>query len=1286
MRSRLSESRRGGLRMAALAAVWLGAIGSMAAPSGSTTRDRAALKVLQQECFACHGDAKRKGGLSLSSREALLQGGDEGPAGIPGKPDQSRLLTLVQPGADPHMPPKKQLDPEQIRLLRDWIRAGMTWDQAFLDEEDAPEPVTLIPLPPGLAPALGVAISPEGNRVAVGQGTALTVQDLARTNGPVFVQTEAHSEGIESVAWSPDGRTLVTGGFRRVRFWNADTGSPRGDWTNGLVGRIRDLAFAPDGVMVAVADGVEGRAGRVRLIPWQEPSRNPVSWKAHADAVFDLEFSSDGSRLVTAGGDHRVRVWNPATREEVATLEGHTAQVFSAAFNTNATQVVSGGADRQIKVWDIATREKLVTLGNPASGISGVAWPADSSTVFTVSESGAVHRYTQLKSHSGEQSSATADEKSLGTLPSGVVRLSASTNGTRIAVGGQDGSVRVWDREGQLLGSWTGISNRPVAPSTPNLTRHSPKPAQAKSSVSRVTLRSSDVIALSVEPAEIALTGDAPSQGVVVTATLRDGFEVDVTPGARISVGRGAPVRIESTGRIVAVRPGQGTVTVRAGGQEVVVPVTVRDSAAERPVPGFVRDILPALSEAGCLSGGCHSKPEGQNGFKLTVFSYDPKADYEEIVREGRQRRMFPAAPDQSLLLRKALGLVPHEGGRRFELGSETHQLLERWIRAGMPFAAPTEPVFEGLTLHPSERRYRRGATQTFLVTALYSDGSRRDVTALTTLESNDPERVRVDGPGRVTVGTLGGGEAVVVARYMGRVAASQVLVPAETVFPPERYAALPRNNFIDDQAYVRFQRLGLLPSNLCTDVEFLRRSTLDTVGRLPTPDEVREFLGDPAPDKRSRWITRLLDHPAYGDYWANKWADLLRPNPDRVGVKSVFTLDQWLREQFRDNRPYDAFVRDLLQAEGSNHRNGPAVVYRDRREPAELTTMFSQLFLGTRMECAKCHHHPNEKWGQEDFYQLAAFFGPVKQKGAGLSPPISAGIESFYYAAGGEVRHPVTGVVMTPRPPDGPDLGAGSGDPRDRLAGWLLDPKNPFFAKAAVNRVWANFFGRGLVHPVDDFRTSNPCVHPELLDALAADFAAHGYDFKHLIRVILESRLYQLSSAPNETNLTDTRRFSRGYRRRLPAEVLMDAVRDVTGVSDTLAAMPEGSRAMQAWNYKIGSHFLDAFGRPNSSSDCPCERDLQLSVVQSLHLMNSQSVQSKLSDPKGRVRQLTSGDRPAPEIVSALYLAALGRDPSASELSIALKAFEAPGATRETASEDLLWALLNSPEFVFNH
>ncbi|MBN8249480.1 MAG: DUF1553 domain-containing protein, partial [Verrucomicrobia bacterium] len=333
-----------------------------------------------------------------------------------------------------------------------------------------------------------------------------------------------------------------------------------------------------------------------------------------------------------------------------------------------------------------------------------------------------------------------------------------------------------------------------------------------------------------------------------------------------------------------------------------------------------------------------------------------------------------------------------------------------------------------------------------------------------------------------------------------------------------------------------------------------------------------------------------------------------------------------------------------------------------------------------------KCHHHPNEKWSQDDFYQLAAHFGPVKQKGAGLSPPISAGTETFYFSPGGTVKHPVSGTVMTPRPPDGPELGESPGDPRRALADWLTRPENPFFAPAAVNRVWASFFGRGLVHPVDDFRTSNPCVNPELLAALARDFAANGYDLKHLMRTLLESRTYQLSTEPNDTNLADTRQFSRSYRRRLPAEVLMDAVRDVTGVPDTFAALPAGGRAMQVWSYKVESHFLDAFGRPNSSSDCPCERDLQLSVVQSLHLMNSRSVQAKLSDPQGRVRRLAAGHQPPEDVVREAYLTTLNRDPSPRELESAVASFTAEGATRETATEDVFWALLNSPEFILNH
>ncbi|HKX60500.1 MAG TPA: DUF1553 domain-containing protein, partial [Verrucomicrobiae bacterium] len=674
---------------------------------------------------------------------------------------------------------------------------------------------------------------------------------------------------------------------------------------------------------------------------------------------------------------------------------------------------------------------------------------------------------------------------------------------------------------------------------------------------------------------------------------------------------------------------------------------------------------------------------------------YDPKSDYAEMVKESRGRRVFPAAPAESLILKKPTLTMPHEGGERFKPGSFEYDLVARWIREGMVYQLPDEPALVRIEVSPAERRYRKGATQRLQVTAHYSDRSVRDVTRLASFVSNEKEMAGVDERGRVTVGKVTG-QGVIVARYMGFVADAKVTVPADRPLAASKYAALPTYNFIDEAAYAHFQKLGLFPSAPCSDAEFLRRASLDTIGLLPTPEEVRDFLGTPESGagttnvdqkKRRELVERLLNHPAYADFWANKFADLLRPNPDRVGVKSVFTLDQWLRESFRENKPYDQFVREILAAEGSNHREGPAVIYRDRREPAELTTMFSQLFLGVRLECARCHHHPNEKWSQDDFYQLAAYFGPVKQKGAGLSPPISAGTETFYFAPGGSVKHPVSGAVMAPRPPDGlaPEMKEGQ-DPRLALVEWLTGPENPFFARAIVNRVWANFFGRGLVEPVDDFRISNPCVNPPLLDALARDFVQHGCDLKHLMRTILQSRLYQLSSEPNPTNLSDTRNFSRSYRRRLPAEVLLDAVNDVTAVPDTGNAFAPGTRSTQMWSYKIESQFLDAFGRPNSSSDCPCERDLRTSVVQSLHLMNSKNIQAKLASEKGRARRLADSDRSPAEIVTELYLATLSRYPKTGEVRVASAPFEAQGATRQTATEDVLWALLNSAEFVFNH
>lgn len=696
----------------------------------------------------------------------------------------------------------------------------------------------------------------------------------------------------------------------------------------------------------------------------------------------------------------------------------------------------------------------------------------------------------------------------------------------------------------------------------------------------------------------------------------------------------------------------------------------------------FTNDVMPQIQKAGCSAGTCHSKPEGQNNFKLSVFGYDPKLDYSEIVDDDRGRRVFPAAPEESLLLKKATGQIPHEGGVRFDVGSEPYKVILGWMKAGMPFTPDTDPKLTEVKVEPRENLYKKDARQQLKVTAKYSDGSTRDVTRLAEYISQDKEMAAVDEHGLVTVGKLTG-EGVIVLRYMGLVDVARITVPSEKLLPAEVYARLPVKTEIDKLVYERLKKLGIEPSAPCSDEEFLRRASLDAIGILPSPEKARAFLTSTAPDKRDRLIDELLENPNYANHWAIKWGDLIRPNPSRVGVKPVLLIDAWLRDAFRRNMPYNQMVRELLTASGSTHDYGPVAFVRDKREPIDASSFVSQIFLGVRMDCAKCHHHPSEKWTQEDYYQMAAFFAQMKHKGQGISAPISGEPEYWWYAPGGSVTHPITDAVMIPKPPDGPEMPYVNGqDPRKMLADWMEGSDNPFFAKAITNRIWAEFFGRGVVDPVDDFRVSNPATNEPLIDWLARDFAQNGYDLKHLMRTLMRSNVYQLSSKPNASNLADSKNFSRAYRRRLSAEVLADAVNDFTGGKDAFAGLPSGSRAVATWNHKLESDFLDAFGRPNASQECPCERDKKSSVVQALHLMNSQNLQEKLAIET----PLKNSKKPEPELVRDLYLAAYNRLPKPAEMKSALAYFATPGATRQTAIEDIMWSLLNSAEFVFNH
>jgi hypothetical protein len=696
----------------------------------------------------------------------------------------------------------------------------------------------------------------------------------------------------------------------------------------------------------------------------------------------------------------------------------------------------------------------------------------------------------------------------------------------------------------------------------------------------------------------------------------------------------------------------------------------------------FELDVMPVLTAAGCNAGACHGKARGQNGFALSLLGFDSTFDFSAIVEEGHGRRVFPAAPENSLLLRKASLRIPHGGGERLKPGSLEYETVRRWIASGMPRAGANAPTLDRVMVEPDEHVMPAGSSEQLKVLAHYSDGSVRDVTRLTDFTSNEPGVVAV-ADGLVKAGSLPG-EATLTIRYMNNIVPWNTAIPIAGSVDAQLYAQLPRQNFIDDLVWNKLQTLAIVPSVSAPEHTFLRRAYLDVIGRLPSPHETRAFLADTSPSKREELVDALLARPEYADYWANKWVDLLRPNPYRVGIKPTMAFDAWIREAFRENRPYDQFVRDLVTAQGSAWRNGAATLFRDRRTPDEITPVISQLFLGVRLECAKCHHHPFEVWGQDDFYSLAAYFARVAHKGEGISPPISGGEEIVFVAESGSVRHPITREVLAPRPLFGEARPIAPGeDPRRVLAEWITSDDNPYFTQVAVNRVWAELMGRGLTEPVDDLRATNPPSNPALLEALATDFREQRYDLKKLIRRIMTSHVYGLSSEAHERNVSDTRNYSRHYRTRLRAEVLLDAVCDVTGAPESFDGMPEGTRSMEIWTHRVDSLFLDAFGRPDANQDPPYERLPDSTIVQALHLMNAPDLHKKITDDGGRAVKLAASDLSPEAIVEELYLLVYNRLPAADERQAVTAVFAAE-PNRRQATEDLMWALLNTPEFIF--
>ena len=789
---------------------------------------------------------------------------------------------------------------------------------------------------------------------------------------------------------------------------------------------------------------------------------------------------------------------------------------------------------------------------------------------------------------------------------------------------------------------------------------------------------------ITVSPQQMKLIGRLAGSQILVSGQV-DGHQADLTRDAQYTVVPAGILEVSPSGYVRPLADGQAAIQIEFRGDTQTIAVKV-DQVTTLPATDFERDVMPVLSRFACNSGPCHGKQRGQNGFQLSLLGFDPDFDYEALAKEGRGRRVFSAAAERSLLLQKPVGHLPHGGGKRLEIDSPEYRVLHDWIREGMPRQGTGSTALAGITIEPSDRVLPRLAKQQLRVVARYQDGSTRDVTRLSAFLSNEAAQVAVTDSGLMTAGPIVGDTAV-MARYLGQIAVCTVAVPHPDPAPEDVYKSLPRQNYIDDLVWLKLKTLGITPSRPCDEPVFLRRAYLDIIGRGPTVSEARQYLDSSSPKRREELIDTLLGDSEYAEHWANKWTDLLRPNPYHVGIKATLAYDTWIRDAFRKNKPYDQFVRELVTARGSTFREGNTVMFRDRRSPDELTTIVSQLFLGIRLECAKCHHHPFEVYGQDEFYSFAAYFAKLSRKGTGISAPISGSEEFIFAGANGVVNHPLKHTPMQPKPLFGtaPSL-EGVEDPREALMEWMTSDQNPYFAQAMANRVWADLMGRGFVDPVDDLRATNPPSNAALLKALADDFRDQKYDIKKLIRRIATSYVYSLDAAPNDRNAADHRNFSRHYRTRLRAEVLLDTVITATGVREDFEAMPVGSRAKELWTARIDSLFLDAFGRQDPNQDPPCERTLDTSIVQSLHLMNSNTLARKVASDGGKAHELAQSNKTPAEIVEEVYLAFYARRPAKDELDEAVGLYLDPEANRRRVTEDLMWALINTPEFIFKN
>ncbi len=790
-------------------------------------------------------------------------------------------------------------------------------------------------------------------------------------------------------------------------------------------------------------------------------------------------------------------------------------------------------------------------------------------------------------------------------------------------------------------------------------------------------------------PATLQLFGLDDRGQLLLTGTLDDGSLVDLTHSANLSIDNASILKAMSGTRVQPLANGSATVTLTHNGMKASIPVQVR--ACEAPLPiNFTNQIIPVFTKLSCNGGGCHGKSGGQNGFRLSLLGFEPEIDYASLAREERNRRVQVTAPDSSLLLTKGVGSVAHGGGRKMEVDSDEYRLVRRWISSGMPWGKPEDPTLTDLTVYPANRVMRPGSSQQFVVLAKYSDGRFEDITRRAQYESNATDIATVDGTALVRANEASG-EATVMVRYQDRVATFRATVPLAKPSPAWEFAV---KTLVDTHTVAKWRELGLAPSAISSDAVFLRRLSLDLTGTLPSAEVARQFLADQDPAKRDKLIDRLLDSPEYAYFFAGKWADILKVKRggDANRATGTFAFHGWLRDAMANDLPYNEFARAVLAGTGDETTHPPVFWTLHQQGVEQFVDDTAQVFMGLRLTCAQCHHHPYEKWSQDDYWSLANFFSRIGKKEIPLGAN-SANQERkrtmVFANPTGNVNNKRNNKPAPFKALDTPEVKIEAGDdPRQALADWLTADNNPFFARAIANRMWAHFFNRGLVDPMDDMRLTNPPSNPALLDALAKDFVSNKYSLKHLVKTLVKSRTYQLSAEPNEYNQNDKQNHARYYPRRQPAEVLYDAICQVTGSPSAFGGLPldqkSPRRATMLPDESFSTYFLDVFGKPQRISACECERGGDANLAQALHLLNSDEIQNMLTRAGGRADLLAKDKRPEGEVLDELFMGTVGRTPSPEQKKTALEHLAKHKDNRKLAFENIIWALVNTREFLF--